>query len=108
MASNSMRLTVNSHHDCCVLMNAVQEYCERQSAGYQAAYVKALQENDPAAPKYLKWRTDLDQCKHRTLQRLDRMRRAFENRFDDEHDQDQDEAGGGGYGYSLDNATCYN
>lgn len=79
----NLRLTINNHHDACVISNAVREYCRQQADTYHWCMLQYLEKGEKEKAKELqKMRDAVTLCGDRTLARLDKILRRFENFFE--------------------------
>jgi hypothetical protein len=79
------RLTINSHTDALIISNAVREHCLKVSDQYHAHALKLLKEGkQEEAAIWFRYRDQVNVCSHRTLRRLEGIRKIFEDEWDGE------------------------
>lgn len=80
----SLRLTINDHHDCCVISNAVREHCRKVGDDcHRAGTAAAGRGDEEAARRFFGMQNQVGICERRTLDRLESIRRRFEDMMDD-------------------------
>jgi hypothetical protein len=83
----ALRLNVNSHHDACVISNAMREYCDKKVDEYHYLSIKAYQMgNNIEGERCYKMARAVQRCHIRTIERLNKIIERFESQMPDDID----------------------
>jgi len=76
-------LPIKTQGESIILMNAIREHCRARIDHYHSYYLEALDKNDEkAASDCLRWRDEHRELAYKMTEKLDKIRRSFENMMD--------------------------
>jgi siroheme synthase (precorrin-2 oxidase/ferrochelatase) len=83
MAKPEQSIIISSHHDACMLGNAIREHAERVIDEYHSYYMQALNEgNKEVAAARLRMRDQATRCYRDIEAKINRVRLNFEDMMD--------------------------